>query len=189
MLAISWRRCLTWGSALLSVQTGVLWFLGQPIICTCGYVKLWEGAVLSSGTSQHLSDWYTFSHIIHGFLFYALMWVLFPRMPVVQRFLIALGLEAGWEITENTPWLIGHYREQALAQGYSGDSIVNSLSDTCAMLLGFVLAWRLPMWGIIALAVAMEGVVGYAIHDNLTLNILNFIHQFNFIHRWQSGSK
>jgi hypothetical protein len=178
---------LTRATALLLLQATVLFLFGQPPICTCGYVKAWEGVVLSSGTSQHLTDWYTFSHIVHGLLFYALSWWLFPRWSVGSRLVFAIGVEATWEIAENTPWVIQAYRKQALAQGYVGDSIINSISDTFSMMLGFALARMLPVWATIALGLGLEGGLAYAIRDNLTLNILNFIHQFDAIHRWQSG--
>ncbi len=162
--------------------------MGQPPICTCGYVKLWEGVVLSSGNSQHIFDWYTFSHIIHGFIFYFVLALLFPRMSFSQRIVFAVAIEAGWEIFENTPWLIDHYRQQALAQGYIGDSIINSLMDTCAMILGFIFAARFPTWLTISLALSLELFTGYFIRDGLTLNIINLIHPFDLISHWQSGS-
>lgn len=171
---------------LIAVQVGVLLLLGQPAICTCAYVKLWEGDVLSSGASQHLSDWYTFSHIIHGFLFYLFIKLVFPKIPVAQRLLMALGIEIGWEILENSPMIINAYRQQALSQGYVGDSILNSVSDTLAMALGFFLAWRWPPWATVLIAVALEVWVALIVRDNLTLNVLNFIHQFDFITQWQS---
>lgn len=173
--------------SLFFLQGVTLFLFGQPLICDCGYVKVWEGMVLSSGMSQHLTDWYTFSHIIHGFLFYALLWYFFPRMSLGARLLLAMGIEIGWELAENTPWVIEAYRSQALAQGYVGDSIINSLFDTLSMMVGFGLAWRLPVWGAVALGILFEVGVGYAIHDNLTLNILNFIYPFEFIHAWQAG--
>lgn len=172
---------------ILAVQALVLYLFGQPAICECGYVKLWEGVVLSSGNSQHLTDWYTFSHIIHGFLFYLALWFWFPKMPIATRLLLALAIEAGWEIVENTPWLIEHYRQQALAQGYVGDSILNSLMDTLAEGLGFLLAWRLPVLLVVALGMGMELFVGLSIRDNLFLNVLGFFHQFDFISTWQKG--
>ena len=144
---------LVGGAALLAFQALVLFLYGQPPICTCGYIKLWEGVVLGPGNSQHITDWYTFSHIIHGFLFYVLLWKLFPRMSLVWRFLIAMGIEVSWELIENTPTIIQHYREQALAQGYTGDSIINSLSDTTSMIVGFILARKWPVLIIVALAV------------------------------------
>ncbi|MBI4093510.1 DUF2585 domain-containing protein [Candidatus Kaiserbacteria bacterium] len=172
---------------ILAVQALVLFLFGQPAICECGFVKLWEGVVLSSGNSQHFTDWYTFSHVIHGFIFYLALWFFFPRMPLLSRFVIALGIEAAWEIVENTPWLIEHYREQALAQGYVGDSIINSISDTLAQGLGFLLAWRMPVLVVITLGIAMEFYVGFSIRDNLFLNVLGFFHQFDIISTWQKG--
>jgi len=172
---------------LVGVQALVLYAFGQPAICTCGYVKLWEGVVLGSGNSQHITDWYSFSHIIHGFLFYLLLWWLFPRMSVWKRLLFSIGLEATWEIIENTPAVIQHYRAQALAQGYTGDSIINSVSDTLVMAGGFIMAWRLPIWLVIVIALFLEIFVAYMIRDNLTLNILNLIHIFPAIATWQAG--
>ncbi len=187
-MTFSWRMALGVAVGLVAAQVLVLYLLGQPWLCSCGYVKLWEGMIFSVGNSQHISDWYTFSHIIHGFVFYAVLTYFFPRVPMLWRLALALGLEVGWEIMENTPWVINQYREQALAAGYTGDSILNSLSDTLAMLAGFLLAWRLPVWLTVAFAIGMELFVGYAVHDNLALNILNFIYQFDAIVRWQSGA-
>lgn len=181
------RTSLLLAAGFFALQALALHLFGQPPICTCGYVKLWESVVLSAGNSQHLTDWYTFSHIVHGFLFYLLLRFLFPSMSLARSLALAVGIEAGWEIIENTPWLIEHYREQALAQGYMGDSIINSLSDTFFMVVGFFLAARLPVAAIVALGVGMELFVGLSIRDNLTLNVLNFIHQFEFVRVWQSG--
>lgn len=168
------------------VQITILMALGQPWLCSCG-LKVWEGVIASIGNSQQITDWYTFSHIIHGFIFYFFFWFLFPKLPVRQRLLLALGLEIGWEILENTPWIINKYREQALAQGYTGDSIINSVSDSIAMMTGFILAWRLPPRVTIILAIAFELFTAYFVRDGLTLNILNFIHHFKFIEVWQSN--
>lgn len=184
---MTWSRVVGGAALLLVLQALVLYLLGQPPICACGYVELWHGQVLSAGNSQHLADWYTFSHIIHGILFYLLLWYLFPKMEVWKRFVIALGIEVGWEILENTPMVIEHYRQQALAQGYIGDSIINSLSDSVAMMLGFLAARKLPVAAVILLALAMELWVGYSIRDNLLLNIIGFVHQFDFISAWQAG--
>lgn len=172
---------------LLGIQAITLYLFGQPPICMCGTIKLWEGVVTSAGTSQHISDWYTFSHIIHGMLFYGLLHLLFPRMRTLSKLLIAMGIEISWEISENTPWVIEKYREQALARGYVGDSILNSLCDTVAMMIGFVLARKLPVFATVLVAIIFELFVGYMIHDNLTLNILGFIHHFEFIDAWQAA--
>lgn len=188
METISTRRAIILALFLLSIQAFALSMFGQPLICKCGYVKLWEGVVLSNGNSQHLTDWYTFSHIIHGFLFYFFAWLLFPRAPLAMRFLLALGIEVSWEIIENTPMVIQHYREQALSQGYIGDSIINSLSDSITMILGFWAAWRFPWWVIVVVGLGLEIWVAYEIRDNLTLNIVNLIHVFPAIKSWQAGA-
>ncbi len=165
-----------------------LWYFGQPFFCECGVVKVWEGGVASNGNSQQLADWYTFSHIIHGLLFFGLLSLFARRIPLTYRLLIALGIEVVWEVFENTPWLINHYRQQALAAGYTGDSIFNSLSDNIAMLVGFVMAWRFPVWMSVAFIVAAEVFVAYMIRDGLALNIINLVYPFEFIRLWQLGS-
>jgi len=181
-----YAKFTTLAITLVALQALVLFLLGQPLIAADGRIKLWEGVVLSPGNSQHITDWYTFSHVLHGFLFYGLVWLLFRRQGVWVRFLMCVGLEAGWEILENTPMVIDHYRKQALAQGYTGDSIVNSVSDNVAMMLGFLAAWHLPVWAVVALGLGMEAFVAYSIRDNLTLNVLNLIHGFEAIATWQS---
>ncbi len=168
-------------------QALALYSFGQPFFCECGVIKLWEGVVFSVGNSQQLSDWYTFSHIIHGVLFYGLFSLLFPRSSLGIRLLLAMALEIGWEIAENTPLVIDAYRQQALAVGYNGDSIFNSLSDTLSMTAGFFLAYRIPLILSIICILTLELFAGYFIHDNLTLNILNFIHPIDVITSWQSS--
>jgi hypothetical protein len=173
---------------LLLMQGFVLHFFGQPLISASHKLLLWAGDVRSAENSQQLLDWYSFSHIIHGFIFYFLLWAIFrQRLTFWQRLLIATCVEVSWEIIENTPWLIQHYREQALAQGYVGDSIINSISDSSMMILGFFLAWRLPVMAVVALAIFFELWTGFWIHDNLTLNILGFFWHPQFIAQWQNA--
>ena len=174
--------------ALLVAQALVLHLFGQPWVSESGHLLLFAGDVHSAENSQQLSDWYTFSHIIHGFLFYFALWLFFPKLSMWQRFALAVGIEVAWEIAENTPTVINHYREQALAQGYTGDSIINSISDTCAMIFGFLLAWRLPILVTIFLGLGFELWVLYWIQDNLTLNVIGLFHQFDFISGWQAGN-
>ena len=165
----------------------VLHWFGQPWIAADGSIKIWEGAVLSSGNSQHLTDWYTFSHIIHGFIFYGVLWALFPRLSWTARLIAALGIEVGWELIENSPIVIEAYRQNALALGYSGDSVLNSVSDCIAMMAGFFAARRFPLAVIVGAALVMETFTMYMVRDGLTLNMLFFVHQFRAIEQWQAG--
>lgn len=184
---ISARTCLLVAAALIAVQALVLYAFGQPAICRCGYVKFWHGTVLSPENSQHITDWYSFTHLIHGFLFYCLLSLVVPRAPIALRFMLAIGIEVGWEILENSPIIIDRYRRTALAQGYTGDSIINSVADTLTMALGFLIARKLPVMITVGLAIALELIVGAVIHDNLTLNIIQLIYPFEAISRWQAG--
>jgi hypothetical protein len=172
---------------ILAVGAIALYARGHPLICTCGYVKFWHGVTVSSENSQHLTDWYTPSHIIHGLIFYAALRFLAPRVPLGWRAVIALAVEVAWEITENTPWIINRYREATISLDYFGDSVINSASDAVAMLVGCWLASRLPVWASVALAIIFEIVVGYAVRDNLTLNIIMLVHPMDAIRIWQGG--
>ena len=175
-------------AAVFVAAAVILLIMGRTPICTCGYVKLWEGVVNGPGNSQHLSDWYSFSHIIHGFLFFGLGWLVLRQKPLGLRLVLAAIIEMAWEILENSPLIIDRYREATAAVGYSGDSVLNSLSDGMMMAAGFLIASRLPWKVTAAMAVAFELFTLWMIRDNLTLNILMLVHPVDAIRVWQAGA-
>ena len=172
---------------LIAAMALVLLWMGRPAICTCGEVKLWTGTVQSADNSQHIADWYTPSHIIHGFLFYMFGWLLLRRRPVGEKYLLAVALEAGWELLENSQSIIDRYREATFAFGYNGDSVLNSVADVGWMSLGFLLARRLPTWVTIGIATFFELLTLWTIRDNLTLNVLMLVAPIEAVKVWQAG--
>ena len=181
-------------SALIALYAGwMLYAMGRPAICACGTVKLWHGVVQSSENSQHLADWYTFSHIIHGLIFYAgahllwRRWNLFDGAPTRWALPIAVAIEASWELLENSPMIIDRYRSVTASFGYSGDSIVNSMADIGWMGLGFWIAARLPWKASLALALGFELMTLAIIRDNLTLNVVMLVWPIEAIKVWQAG--
>lgn len=180
-------RAATVAILILAATAVLLFLMGRPPICTCGKVALWVGQANSSRTSQMLSDWYSFSHIVHGLLFYGVLWLLFRKWPVGLRFVAALAIESAWEVVENTPMVIDRYRHATAALGYTGDSVLNSMSDIAMMILGFLAARRLPVWGSVLLVLVLELVPLFVIRDNLTLNVWMLLAPNEAIKAWQSG--
>ena len=174
-------------TGIVVMQAAVLLAMGRTPICTCGTVKLWHGVVQSSENSQHVFDWYSFTHVLHGFWLYFFGWLFLRRWPVVARLVLAVVLEAGWEVLENTPFVIDRYRAATISLDYYGDSIVNSVGDVIAMMAGFGLARLFPVWASVAAVIVIEVGLIYFIRDNLFLNILMLIYPVDGIRAWQAA--
>ncbi len=183
----STRFWLVVTALIILVQVLSQYLMGRIWICECGYVKLFEAGVNTPGNSQHLFDWYTPSHIIHGFLFYGLGWLILRRKPVAARLALSALIEAGWEILENSPLVIERYRTATMAIGYTGDSILNSGMDMVSMIAGFFFAARAPVWLTIAIAIGFEILTAFVIRDNLTLNVLMLVRPIEAVKVWQAA--
>ena len=170
---------------IVAATAATLLAMGREPICKCGTIKLWHGVVLSSENSQHLTDWYTFSHIVHGLIFFAILSVFRSKLSLGVRFLIALVIECGWEIAENSNAIIERYRAVTISLDYYGDSVINSTADIAAMGVGFWLAARLPVRVSIALALGLELFSMWMIRDGLILNVLMLVWPLDFIREWQ----
>ncbi len=170
---------------ILLTAAYLLW-IGREPICKCGYVKLWHGQVVSSENSQHISDWYTPSHIIHGFLFFGFLWLVARNLSFGWRLVIATIIEAAWEILENSDAVIERYRSVTISLDYYGDSVLNVVADILAMVLGFFLASRLPVWVTVGLILLFEAITIWLIRDGLALNILMLLYPLEAVADWQA---
>ncbi|MBI2609551.1 DUF2585 family protein [Candidatus Giovannonibacteria bacterium] len=190
MIFADYKVAILISLGLFLIFGSILYWTSQPLICECGYIKFWYANPVGSGNSQHIADWYTFSHVIHGFIFYWIAWLIGRKRgwPVWFMLLLALGIEMGWELFENSNFIIDRYRSATVSKEYFGDSVLNSVSDVLAMVIGFIIAWRLPAWLTVLILVGLELYVGYMIRDNLTLNIIMLIYPAEFILRWQQGA-
>jgi hypothetical protein len=171
---------------MLLATVAILLAMGRPPICACGEVDLW-GSV-GPKQSQMLADWYSPSHLVHGFLFYGALHLAARRWTVERRFLVALFIEAAWEVIENTPAVIDRYRESTIALGYVGDSILNNMSDIAMMAVGFLAARRLPLWASVAVVLVLELIPLLVIRDNLFLNVWMLLAPNQAVLDWQSGA-
>ncbi len=173
---------------LTAAMAVVLFLMGRDPICPCGHVNFWTGpdAPPREG-SQHLFDLYSPSHLIHGLIFYAVLALVARRLSVTTRLTIATLVEAGWEILENTPLVIERYRAVTVSLDYNGDSIVNSVFDMFAMLVGFALARILPVWVSVAIVIGMEVLTAVLIRDGLALNVLMLFWPSEAVLQWQQG--
>jgi hypothetical protein len=185
---LSTRHYAIAAAGVIVLVAATLLLMGRAPICKCGYVKLWHGVVYSAENSQHIFDWYSFSHVIHGVAFYTVLWLVGRDWPLGMRFLLAVVVEGAWEVVENTDFVINRYRTVTISLDYYGDSVINSLSDIFCMMLGFGAARALPVWGSVALVIALEGFVAYCIRDNLLLNIIMLLYPVEWIREWQLGA-
>lgn len=184
------RRALPYWITAAIILAAAAWLLGvgREAICKCGYIKLWHGQTMSSENSQHLFDWYSPSHLIHGILFYGLLWLVARRLSFGWRLAIATAIEAAWEILENSDFIIDRYRAVTISLDYYGDSVINSVFDILAMVAGFFLARVLPVWASVAIVIFFEVLTTWLIRDGLTLNILMLVWPLEAVRAWQGGA-
>jgi hypothetical protein len=179
--------------AIMVATAAIELAMGRVPICTCGTVKLWHGAVQSAENSQQLTDWYSLSHVIHGMIMYFVAWLLwrkwrlFGGRPARFALPIAVLVEAAWEVAENTSMVIDRYRAVTVSFGYSGDSVLNSMGDIGCMIVGFLVASRLPWRVSLLLGVFFELLTLYVIRDNLTLNVIMLFWPIEAIRQWQAA--
>lgn len=189
------RDAALWAGVSVAIMAGfaaILLAMGRDAICPCGFVELWHGGANDSGTSQHVADWYTPSHIIHGFIFYCAAWAIGrwrgAPLGLGPALALAILVEGGWELLENSPVIIARYRETTASDLYAGDSVLNSMADISAMVVGFLIARVAPVWSVVAAAIGMELLTLWLIRDNLTLNVLMILWPLDAVKDWQTAA-
>jgi len=180
-------RALPFVMLLIFLAVIYLRWQGRVWWCGCGQWNPISLHVNSQHNSQHLFDPYSFSHVLHGVIFFGLLWPLRNRLSLNMRAAIAACIEIGWELLENSPIIINRYRAATVSLGYSGDSIINSLGDIASFVLGFFIARKLGLWRSIAVFVTIELLMLFLMRDNLALNVLMLLWPIDAIRKWQSG--
>ena len=161
--------------------------MGRVWWCQVGDPVPWPWIVLSRHNSQHLIDPYSFTHILHGILEFWLIGLVFRKVPVAWRFVIAIFIESSWEVVENTNYVINRYREATISLDYYGDSILNSLADIVCCGIGFMIAQKIRLWWSLAVFVTMEVILLFWIRDSLLLNILMLVWPLDSVRSWQAS--
>lgn len=175
------------GLVLITISGAILYLMGRDLICPCGYVLVWGADAPVEQSSKHMFDWYSPSHLLHGFIFFAILWLVARRLTLGTRAAIAVAVECLWEVVENTPWVINAYRELPAGAGYSGDSVLNATVDILCMAVGFWLARVLPVWMSVAIFLGFEALTLWLIRDGLMLNVLMLLWPVEAIATWQAG--
>ena len=154
-------------------------------MCACGSIQVWSGQVCSANNSQHFLDPFSFTHVLHGFMFFWLIAWLLGRLSANWQLALAVAIEAGWEVFENTNFIIDRYRSTTAALGYNGDTVVNSFGDILCCLVGFIIARRLGLRRSLIVFVVLEVVLIFWIRDSLALEILTLVIPTDAVRAWQ----
>ena len=173
--------------AILAGAAVILLAMGRTPWCRCGSIKVWTSDAWGPENSQQFTDPYTFTHITHGVLLYCLLQLVARRQPLGVRFLLAVAAESAWEVFENTDMVINRYRAATMALGYYGDSVLNSIGDIVACMVGFMIASRLSARVTAVMVVVLELMLTLLIRDSLLLNIVMLIYPIEAVKIWQAG--
>jgi hypothetical protein len=179
---------LIW-AVVIAVTAGLLYYNGRSLICPCGTVEFYAVNRGAGHDSQHFFDIYAFSHILHGLLFYLAIWAVGRgRIPLLAGVLIATVMESGWELFENSKFIIDRYKGAGF-ETYNGDSVINVVGDIITMTIGYLIAAFVPVWASVLLFFGVEIGMALYIRDNLVLNIISLTYPIEAITQWQEGAK